>query len=98
MGRVFPSAVRHGRRDEFSARGTAPRSFVSIEHGCCLSLTHLSRPCSGFVDGAAGRWERLLHGQREPKPPHVRGQVIAVPRDFAQPVHHIAGDILLLLE
>ena len=98
MGRVVPSVVRHGWRDEFSARGTAPCSFVSIEHDCCLFLTHLPRPCSGPVDGAAGHLERLLRDRRESEPPHVRGQAIVVPCDFAQPIHHIAGEVLLLLE
>ena len=77
-------------------QGNAPCSFVSIEHGCCLSLTRLPRPCSGSVDSAAGRQERLLRGRRELKQPRVHGQLIAVPRDFAQPVRHIAGEVLLL--
>ena len=97
MERVFPSVVRHGRQDEFSARGTAPCYFVSIEHGCCLSLTHLSCPCSGPSFGAAGHRERLLRGRREPEQPRVHGQLIAVPRDFAQPIRHISGEALLLL-
>jgi len=98
MGRVFPSAVRRGRRDEFSARGTRPCSFVSIEHGCCLSLTSLPRPCSGPANGAVGHRERLLRGRREPEQPRTRGQPVAVPRNFAQFVRHIAGEVLLLLE
>ena len=51
-----------------------------------------------FFDGAAGRRERLHHGRREPEQPRAHGQPVAVPRDFTQPIRHIAGEVLLLPE
>ena len=97
MWRVFPAAVPHGRRGECSAQGDAPCSFISIEQGFCVSLTHLPRPCSGSIDAAAGRQERLHRGRRELEQPRARGQPVAEPHDFAQPIRHVSGEALLLL-
>ena len=83
--------------DAVLGQDVAPCSFVSIEQGFCISLTCLPRPCSGSADRAVGRQERLHRGRRELEQPRARGQPVAEPRDFIQPIRHISGEAILLL-
>ena len=56
-------------------QSVAPCSVVLIERCFCIVLTWLTRPCSSFAGGAAGRWAHRRHACCEPEPPQSVGVV-----------------------